>query len=59
MGAELIRIHTALKRGYRILKNVIHTVQCNNTVNSDIFARVLFSGNVAAAIFCENKILTK
>ena len=30
-----------------------------NTVNSEISARVLFSGNYAIAEFCENKTLVK
>ena len=30
-----------------------------NTVNSEIFARVLFSGNFAIVEFCENKTLVK
>ena len=30
-----------------------------NTVNSEIFPRVLFSRNFAYAKFCENKILAK
>ena len=37
----------------------LQVIKQENTVNSKIFARVLFSRNFAYAKFCENKILAK
>ena len=42
-----------------ILPCILHTVMDIITVNSEIFARVLFSRNFAYAKFRENKILMK
>ena len=45
----------------RTIENLVFEIMWarENTVNSDIFARVLFSRNFAYAKFRENKILAK